>query len=223
MKRGFGMCIFIGLISPIVMASASDGSQINHCLHLKNTPNIPSDSSQIILVQSKGGIKAKITACQRHANRWTQVFATSWIGSIGENGIAVQSEKKEGDRKTPAGLYALGEAFGTKPLSLKMDFKYITPEDKFVDDPNHTDYNRWISGDTDAKTYEVMSINSYKMGLVIRYNMSPIIPGAGSAIFMHLQKEPNTGTAGCITMDESHLLSLLHWLDKKQHPYISIR
>lgn len=203
------------------MASASIISH-NDCEDLKTTANLLNFSSQIIRVKSVGGIKAKITACERQGKEWKQVLAPSWIGSIGKNGIALAGGKKEGDFKTPAGLYALGEAFGFQRLSLKMDYKYITAEDKFIDDANHKDYNQWITGDTNAKSYETMLIPSYKMGVVIRYNMNPIIPRAGSAIFMHLQKAPNMGTAGCITMDELHLLPLLHWLDKKQHPYISI-
>ena len=51
---------------------------------------------------------------------------------------------------------------------------------------------------------------------------SAAIPGAGSAIFMHIWRSDHEGTAGCIAMSEKHLLQVLHWLDKKQNPYIYI-
>ncbi len=206
----------------ILVASTPIKQQNVNCQTLTNLQNLPPATEQVIVVQSLGGFKAEITACQRRGKTWRQVLAPSWLGSIGENGVASMGEKKEGDMKTPVGLYALGEAFGSQPLALKMDYKYITSEDKFIDDPNHKDYNTWVNGKTDAKSYESMLVKSYKMGVVVNYNMNPIIPGAGSAIFMHLRKAPNLPTAGCVSMDEPHLLALLMWLDKKQNPYILI-
>jgi L,D-peptidoglycan transpeptidase YkuD (ErfK/YbiS/YcfS/YnhG family) len=207
----------------MVIASTPIKHQNTNCQTLANLQNLPTDTEQVIVVQSLGGFKAEITACQRQSKAWHQVLGPSWVGAIGENGLASMGEKKEGDMKTPVGLYALGQAFGSQPLALKMDYKYITSEDKFIDDPNHKDYNTWVNGKTDAKSYESMLEKFYKMGVVVNYNMNPIIPGAGSAIFMHLRKAPNVSTAGCVSMDEPHLLALLKWLDKKQHPYIFIR
>lgn len=195
----------------------------NACQNLSTIKNLPDFTSQVIVVQGVGGHKATITACQREKNKsWQAIFNSSWLGAIGKNGIASIGEKQEGDYKTPAGIYELGTAFGSQPLALKMDYKYITNEDKFIDDTNHSDYNMWATGKTNAKSYENMLIKSYKMGVVVNYNMKPTLPGKGSAIFMHLRKDPNRPTAGCISMDEPHLLALLYWLDKSQHPYIMI-
>lgn len=208
-------------IAPLVVAATPVKN--DPCQVLTAPQTIPANTGQLIVVQSLGGFKAEITACQRQGKTWNQVLMPSWVGSIGKNGVAPIGEKKEGDLKTPVGLHALGQAFGSQPLALKMDYKYITSEDKFIDDPNHKDYNTWVNGKTSAKSYESMLIKSYKMGVVVNYNMNPITPGAGSAIFMHLRQAPNVPTAGCVSMDEPHLLALLHWLDKKQHPYIFIK
>lgn len=182
---------------------------------------LPIIASQLMLVQSFDITKAEITTCQRQNKVWQQVSPT-FLGVIGKNGVAPLGEKKEGDLKTPAGFYPLGEVFGSQPMALKMDYKYITSDDKFVDDINHTDYNHWVNGKTDAKSYEPMLIAPYKMGIVVNYNMNPVIKGAGSAIFIHLWQSINVPTFGCIAMDEPHLLAILHWLDKNQHPYIYI-
>ncbi|STX52159.1 Uncharacterized protein conserved in bacteria [Legionella busanensis] len=179
-------------------------------------------TSQIIVIDSIGGIKANMTLCQRQGSIWKPMFLTSFRAVIGKNGIASIGKKKESDLKTPAGLYPIGEAFGTKPLALKMDYKYITVNDKFIDDVNSRYYNRWVSGSKNAKSYESMLIEPYTYGAVINYNMKPIIKGAGSAIFIHLWRSPNTPTAGCIALNKKHLLEMLYWLDKAQHPYILI-
>ena len=170
-----------------------------------------------------GGIKANMTLCQRQGVIWQPMSISSFKAVVGKNAVASVGGKKEGDLKTPAGLYPIGEAFGTRPLALKMDYKYITADDKFIDDVNHKYYNSWVSGSTDAKSYESMLIESYTYGAVINYNMNPTIAGAGSAIFIHLWRSSNSPTAGCIALDKKHLLRMLHWLDKNQHPYILVR
>ena len=180
-------------------------------------------SSQIIIIKSLRGIKANMTLCQRHGAIWQPMFTPVFSAVVGKNGIAAIGKKKEGDLKTPEGLYPIGEAFGTQPLALKMDYKYITADDKFIDDINNRRYNTWVSGPTDAKTYELMLIEPYTYGAVINYNMNPTIAGKGSAIFIHLWRSPNSPTAGCIALEKKHLLMMLHWLDKAQHPYILVR
>ncbi len=189
--------------------------------NVKQAQPIPQSTSQIIIVNSTKGFLANITACQRSKDGWFPVFKHI-PGVIGEKGIAAIGTKREGDRKTPAGFYPFGEAFGTQPLALHMDYKYITNEDKFIDDMTSHYYNTWVNGPTDAKSYETMLIPPYKMGAVINYNINPTIPGAGSAIFMHIWLAPNKPTLGCVAMDEQSLSNLLHWLDKKQHPHIYI-
>ncbi|MDP1601697.1 MAG: L,D-transpeptidase family protein [Legionella sp.] len=194
----------------------------NELVSLLQSQNPPVATSQVVVVKSLGGFKAEITACQYHDKQWIRVLMPTFPGVIGKEGIALVGEKKEGDRKTPIGLYPFGEVFGTEAMALKMDYKYITRDDKFVDDVMSKDYNRWVIGKTDAKSYEAMLIEPYNMGAVINYNMNPTIAGAGSAIFMHLWRAANAPTWGCIAMDEQHLSAILHWLDKRQHPYIYI-
>lgn len=178
--------------------------------------------SQIIIVKSLGGIKANMTLCQRHGAIWRPMFTPAFSAVVGKNGIASIGKKKEGDLKTPAGLHPIGEAFGTQPLALKMDYKYITADDKFIDDINNKLYNTWVSGSTDAKSYESMLIEPYNYGAVIKYNMNPTSAGKGSAFFIHLWRSPNSPTAGCIALEKKHLLRMLYWLDKAQHPYIFV-
>ena len=209
----------------LVVAPTSAKNINDNCQAIAISSDVRShsvSSSQIIVVKALGGSKSSITACQKQGNEWRQELALSFMGIIGKGGVAHIGEKKEGDFKTPAGFYPLGDAFGTQTLALKMDYKYITLDDKFVDDVNSKHYNTWVTGVTDAKSYESMLIKPYKLGVVVNYNMNPVIAGAGSAIFMHVWKASDIPTFGCVAMDEQHLLALLHWLDKKQRPHILI-
>lgn len=219
--------LLVILVASIILLSVFKSAKNinNNCdvlVNMTRTNTIPLSSSQVIIVKSLGDFRAEITACQQKGTAWQRVLTQPFPAVVGQNGVISALEKKEGDLKTPIGLYPLGDAFGTQPLAIKMDYKYITRDDKFVDDVSSGDYNTWISGRTAAKSYESMLIASYKMGLMIKYNMNPVIPGKGSAIFMHLWRSPDVPTNGCIAMDEHHLLTILHWLDKKQHPYVYI-
>lgn len=214
---------FVAAIPILWFTSAKNKKDSCEILISSNMENLSPLASQLLVVKSIGGIKVEITACQLQGKVWQRaVTSEPFLGVIGKNGLASVGEKKEGDLKTPVGLFPLGEAFGSRPLALKMDYRYITREDKFIDDVTNIRYNTWVSGETDAKSYESMFIPEYKMGVVIHYNMNPIIPGSGSAIFMHLWQSSTTPTAGCVATDEKHLLALLHWLDKSQHPFIYI-
>jgi L,D-peptidoglycan transpeptidase YkuD (ErfK/YbiS/YcfS/YnhG family) len=60
----------------------------------------------------------------------------------------------------------------------------------------------------------------YRYFAVIEYNARPVVPGRGSAIFLHV----STGhaTAGCISLPEGELLHVLRWLRPGARPAIAI-
>ena len=143
---------------------------------------------------------------------------------LGANGYTFN--KVEGDKKTPLGCFCLGSAFGVadKAASIKFDYIKLGVDDKFIDDPEHPDYNRWICGETTAKSYETMLRNDerYDLGIIVEYNMHPIIVGLGSAIFIHIWENSKTGTAGCIAMSSENLQQLLAYLKPQANPHIAI-
>lgn len=145
--------------------------------------------------------------------------------TLGKNGIA---KTKEGDGRTPSGVYRLGGAFGTaaKPAGLRLDYARTTKQDYWIDDPASPDYNRRVTyaGDPDRKwkSYERLYQPLYKYAIVVRYNDDPVVPGKGSAIFLHVWRGPDKPTAGCIAMSEPNLLKLLAALDPERAPAIAI-
>jgi L,D-peptidoglycan transpeptidase YkuD (ErfK/YbiS/YcfS/YnhG family) len=50
-------------------------------------------------------------------------------------------------------------------------------------------------------------------------NRSPVVPGAGSAFFLHVSV--GQPTAGCVAIDSSTLVSIMRWLNPAQHPRIA--
>ncbi|HUN86292.1 MAG TPA: hypothetical protein VMU48_18075 [Terracidiphilus sp.] len=143
--------------------------------------------------------------------------------------------KKEGDVKSPAGIFALGTAFGdaSEPLpGLKMPYLELTPSIECVDDPHSKYYSRVLDRNTvvpDWNSSEHMRDvgEAYRWGLVVGHNGGAEqtnahlpIPGGGSCVFLHIWSGPGHGTAGCTAMAQSNLETLLIWLDPKRHPLL---
>lgn len=135
--------------------------------------------------------------------------------------------KKEGDGKAPAGIFSLGPAFGFAPslAYLKIDYLHLDPMIEAVDDPRSRYYNQIVRRDQildrDWTSSEKMAQEPlYEMGLVVQYNWHQPVPGAGSAIFMHLWRDENRGTEGCTAMNRSDMQDLLAWLDPQKKPLL---
>ncbi len=221
--KNFFSFILLPLLSSSLMANDKLNPSCNILSYPINAKKIPLSTSQIMIVKALGGFKAKVVLCEKQRNEWRSVFTPAFRAVIGRNGVASVGRKKEGDLKTPAGFFPIGEAFGFHPLAVKMDYKYITAADKFIDDVNSKHYNQWVTGSTKAQSYENMLIPPYMYGAIVNYNMNPIIRGAGSAIFIHLWTTPYTSTSGCIALEKKSVLKILHWLDKKQYPHILVQ
>jgi len=132
--------------------------------------------------------------------------------------------KREGDGRAPAGVFALGTAFGPSgaPYDGTWPWRRVTSYDRFVDDPDSSAYNTWqvepATGARDWRSAERLS--QYSLGLVVEHNPPPIEPGAGSAIFLHPWRDADTATVGCTSMDRDALVTLLGWLDPAAKPVL---
>ncbi len=187
----------------------------------KYSTQIPSNTKQLILVKALNTPVAEVYTLQRNESTWVQVLPTI-SANVGSRGISY--DKIEGDNKTPAGLFPLGTAFDNESMALKVNYRQITRIDKFIDDPDDPKYNQWVHGIATANSYENMlrDDGTYKYGIVIKYNMNPIVKGRGSAIFMHIWYGYNIGSIGCITVSEKDMLKIIQWLDNSLNPHILI-
>lgn len=193
--------------------------------HLSSIANKISGSTQIILAinDSDNANTAKIYALQKLDNKWN-LFFDPVDAMIGKNGFAKLGEKREGDGKTPSGIFSLRTAFGyDKAIKTRITYRQALTDDIWIDDVNAVDYNRWVKKkETAALSYEKMRRDDdlYKYGVVIEYNTSPVVKGYGSAIFLHVWGGRDVATAGCIAISEENILHILEWLNPDAKPMI---
>ncbi len=161
-------------------------------------------------------------ALEKKDDKWV-VKQSPIEAGIGKNGFAFPDEKKEGDGKSPTGIFKIGKLFSyEKQLNTLLENQQTTKDDKWIDDVNSVDYNKHVSGATEARSYENLLLNNdvYKYCTVIEYNTNPVIKGKGSAIFFHLALKPASFTAGCVAINEEYMKLMVNWLDPKQNPTI---
>lgn len=181
------------------------------------------ESEQLIFVinTDSSSFRATIHALEKKSGAWHPAFP-AFDGLIGEKGFAAIDEKREGDGKTPSGIFPLGTAFGYDPsVATKLPYRQATDDDFWVDDVNSEDYNKWVKGEPNAASWEKMKRDDdrYKYGVVIEYNTHPVAKGKGSAIFLHVWK-PGEATSGCVSMSEEMVLKILGWLDPARKPLV---
>lgn len=143
---------------------------------------------------------------------WQLVFEIDAI--IGKNGLR---KTKEGDGKTPVGVFIIKDVFGildnpgTKIEYTKVDESYY-----WVDDSSSKYYNRLVS--TDLVRADWLSAEhiveykeSYNYVLATSYN-SECISGVGSAVFLHCTSNDMETTAGCVAIPEVYMRNILRHL-----------
>jgi L,D-peptidoglycan transpeptidase YkuD (ErfK/YbiS/YcfS/YnhG family) len=183
-------------------------------------------SRQVLLVTTDTSFfftEQKIYVAEKQAGKWV-IILEPFNAVIGKNGFALSGEKREGDGKTPSGIYSLKMTFGyDESIKTKMPYRQALADDLWIDDVNADDYNRWVKkGATQAKSYEKMKRddNLYKYGIVIEYNTNPVVKGLGSAIFFHVWGGADITTEGCVAVSEENIIKILEWLDQKAEPLI---
>lgn len=136
----------------------------------------------------------------------------SYPCAIGRAGFA--SDKKEGDNCTPLGVFALRECWYRKDRldapETRLPLIMTSREDGWCDDPKSPDYNRRVILPY-ARSHETMwrEDGVYDIVVPLGYNDDPVVPGRGSAIFMHLIRGDYEPTEGCIALAKPHLLEIL--------------
>lgn len=185
--------------------------------------DIPADCQQavIVIIDHQNVISAMLFVAEKIRNTWRTALQRV-PAVIGKKGFG---KEREGDLKAPAGLYHISRAFGwgytlNEP---KLPWELIDENDVWIDDPTSVYYNQQIHAEDSpcqfGKSFERLMIPQYKYSIVFDYNQENI-PEKGSAIFLHVWKNANIGTAGCTAVSEAAMFHLLHWLDATKHPII---
>lgn len=138
--------------------------------------------------------------------------------------------KAEGDGRAPAGVFAIGTAFGyAETADTALDYTPMTATDWCIDVADSPLYNSIvdtrevgeaaIEGSTEPmrRDIHVDGDQRYRQGFVIEHNPRREA-AAGSCIFAHLWSAPGVPTAGCTAMADAHMRALLRWIDPAKRP-----
>lgn len=200
---------------------------------------------QLVLVTTPGwdDTQGTLRTFERAGAGWREV-GTGVPITVGRNGSAwglglspAQGDgpqKREGDGRAPAGVFAIGPAFGYA-ASARTALPYAAMQNTswcmdVVDSPL---YNRIVDakevGEAAVKgSSEPMRLDlhkqgdqRYRNGFVVEHN-AQAVKGAGSCIFAHLWKAPGETTAGCTAMAPESMQRLYAWLDPKARPVFAL-
>jgi D-alanyl-D-alanine dipeptidase len=138
--------------------------------------------------------------------------------------------KREGDGRSPAGVFEVGSVYGYAPAPerpLALPYVQATAELRCVDDPNSSHYNRIVSTagtEVDWKSAERMRRQDdlYVLTITVEHNTESPKPGAGSCIFIHLWEGPDQGMSGCTAMPMQPLEDLAAWLDADAAAFVAL-
>jgi L,D-peptidoglycan transpeptidase YkuD (ErfK/YbiS/YcfS/YnhG family) len=217
-------------------------------------PDVFAQSTQIIVVTTAdwNAVEGQLRRYERSTPRdaWSSVsepisvvvgkHGLGWgMGAIATDDPNIRSTsdpiKKEGDGRGPAGVFALGTAFGdaaTPVPGTKMPYMSLTESIECVDDPGSKYYNRLVdrSGvavDWNSSEHMRSVGEAYRWGIVVGHNgivtdvgSSPPAPGSGSCVFLHIWRNSTQGTAGCTAMPQIEVKTLISWLDPTRKPLL---
>jgi len=224
-------------------SSRESSAEPNAAAELRTTVRALERARQLLVVTSAGwsAVPAEMRCYERRDNRspWVEAFAVGRV-VLGKNGLGwgiglpgARGEdgpvKREGDRKAPAGVFPLVEAFGYASAAeagiTEFPYRHLTDTIEGVDDPASRHYNRLV----DAASVEVKDWTSseamrrvgevYRYGVVVGHNWSQV-PHAGSCIFLHIWEGAEIGTSGCTAMPAEQMLKILRWLRQSDHPLL---
>ena len=186
----------------------------------------PQHPDQVITVSvtSSTATSGVLEAWERQGEEFTRVRGPVQV-YVGEDGVGLASERRS---RTPRGVFALTEAFGlARDPGTELPYTRVGLSHWWVSDVSSAHYNQMrvcrpgaSCGFSQSASEQLGAIPVYRYAIVIDYNRKPVVPGRGSAFFLHVSE--GKPTQGCISMSASDLKWLLRWLEPAEEPVISI-
>lgn len=174
---------------------------------------------QLVLVKAKGST-CRIYCMEKKDQGYRRIMPVI-DGFVGKNGVS--GNKKEGDLKTPLGMFKIGYSFGfAKSLTTKLEYRQITLKSRWCSNVKSKQYNTWTQKRWESSCEDLWKYrHEYRYAAVIEYNMGEKKEtGKGSAIFLHCSAHP---TSGCVGAPTLAIKEILRWLDKEKSPHIIIK
>lgn len=196
-------------------------------------------SEQVVLVVGNGwnDLHATLQCFERTLAGWRAV-GPPIPATVGRNGLGwgrgvlpvMGSDgpvKREGDGRAPAGVFRITGTFGFAPAKqagIRMPYLQLNEDIEAVDDVRSKHYNEVVDATRVTRDWtsaeHMRGVTVYQWGAFVGHNIAPAQPGAGSAIFIHLWKGPNAGTAGCTALEKAPLVQMLKWLRPEKQPLL---
>lgn len=149
---------------------------------------------------------------------WKMVMTSP--GFIGKNGLG---KTKEGDAKTPVGVFHFNRAFGiADDPGCKIPYVKVDQDTYWSGDPREGFHYNELVSIKDLPDLDLASGDSehiidytyhYRYCLNISYNEEGT-PGLGSAIFLHCFGPVKPFTGGCVSIPEDHMKYVMQHVDE---------
>ena len=156
-------------------------------------------------------------------------FAADWGAgarpcAVGRGGIAVKL--REGDGITPIGAWPLRavlyRADRLAAPKTKLGPTPVAPADGWCETPGDPDYNRPVSLPHRAGSESLWREDGlYDVVVIVGFNDAPVVPGKGSAIFLHVAKPDYAPTEGCVALKLEDLMDALAQLETSDRLIVS--
>lgn len=134
--------------------------------------------------------------------------------ALGRGGVIPADAKREGDGASPLGIWPMRQVFW-RPDRLAcpetaVPTEAMIPEAGWCDDPASPLYNCPVLLPFPMSHERLWREDSvYDVIVALGYNDAPVIPGRGSAIFLHLARPDYSPTEGCVACALPDLIALL--------------
>lgn len=130
----------------------------------------------------------------------------------GANGLVMAEERVMGSKTTPIGAFPLTLAFGRgESANTEMTYRQITPN-SYWSEVEDESFNTWVESETPMPGEHLIDYYQYKYAVNIGFNLEDIVYSRGCAIFLHCKSNDHWYTAGCVSLTEEDMLSLLAYL-----------
>jgi L,D-peptidoglycan transpeptidase YkuD (ErfK/YbiS/YcfS/YnhG family) len=134
--------------------------------------------------------------------------------ALGPAGVVAAAAKREGDGASPAGVWPIREVIYRPdrgpPPATQFRVRAMAPDDGWCDDPADPAYNRPVKLPYPASAEAMWRDDGiYDIVVVLGHNDDPVVPGMGSAIFLHVARPEYSPTQGCVAVARADLEALL--------------
>jgi L,D-peptidoglycan transpeptidase YkuD (ErfK/YbiS/YcfS/YnhG family) len=134
--------------------------------------------------------------------------------ALGKGGVISAVDKREGDGASPIGNWPIRNVYyrpdRVKRPQTRLNCIPLRAHDGWCDAPADPLYNRPVTLPYPASHEKLWRVDHvYNVICELGFNDDPILPGHGSAIFMHLARVNYEPTEGCVALAETDLLAVL--------------